>query len=197
MPPTPKWDRERVAQALAEWLSQLDDGVASSSEYRAFERGRHDYPSMARVYELFDGWSDALEQAVERSETLSADDVESSRNDIISACPTCDRAQLSERKTLEPRYRCVACGAEFAEPVLRSPKKPSGRAQTSSEEIQAAIQAAADARGEPLRIADYEAWRADQDDDSLLNGYYIRDREEGWAPACWAAGVEPGKDPGV
>jgi ribosomal protein S27AE len=124
VPGTEYWTREQAASAIADWLGTLDTpDAASSGAYREFESGQTDYPALSRVYELFDGWNDAVTVAVERDETMTADSIEVAGSQTVEACPDCDSSTIMTRKTKTPLYRCGDCSAEFAEPVERDAKR--------------------------------------------------------------------------
>jgi len=121
VPGTEYWTRERSAEALAEWLMTLDtDAYASTGAYREFESGNTDYPGLSRLYELFDGWDNAIAYAVDVTPDLDAERLAELRSrPTVTACPKCDSPAISERKSQTPRYRCADCSAEFEEPVER------------------------------------------------------------------------------
>lgn len=55
-------------------------------------------------------------------------------DDLVRACPACDRASQitswqghGHRAHGEERYRCVRCGERFDEPVIRERKNSPGR----------------------------------------------------------------------
>jgi len=122
-PGTEYWTRERTATALAEWLGTLDTSDSPKTvDYREFESGQTDFPALSRIYELFDGWNDAVTAAVERDDTIDPDTVEVAGSRTVEACPDCDSASIATRKTKTPLYRCDDCSAEFAEPVERDTK---------------------------------------------------------------------------
>lgn len=46
------------------------------------------------------------------------EEIETSRGTkLLNRCPTCSTTRISERKRVEPRYRCMRCRHEFSSPV--------------------------------------------------------------------------------
>lgn len=65
--------------------------------------------------------------------------------------------------------------------------------RTTEAERDAALEAAADEMGEPLEIADYDEWRADNPD-APSSGAILE--HWGWSDACIELGIEPGRTHG-
>jgi len=137
VPGTEYWTRERAATAVAEWLGTLDTSdVARATAYRKFESGQTEYPALSRIYELFDGWRDAVTAAVERDDTITLNTIDVVGSQTVEACPDCDSANIATRKRRTPLYRCHDCSAEFAEPVERDSKWGGtvGESETATED---------------------------------------------------------------
>jgi predicted RNA-binding Zn-ribbon protein involved in translation (DUF1610 family) len=137
VPGTEYWTRDRAATAVAEWLGTLDTSdVARATAYRKFESGQTEYPALSRIYELFDGWRDAVTAAVERDDTITLNTIDVVGSQTVDACPDCGSANIATRKRKTPLYRCHDCSAEFAESVERDSKWGGtvGESETATED---------------------------------------------------------------